>query len=695
MRKQLLLLPLLLLFTAALVTGHESATAVAQPPIPHAIPLDHWPTELLADNWTSVQLEAVNQSQAIVSLASASDNCGGGLISVPVNGQTGGLTNVSQFTTAVGDPNLRSCMWASPASDQGYRSAWYIFTAAATGTLIVNAEGSNYDTVVAIHSGSCANLSLLSCNDDHYGLTSRATAAVVEGQTYYIQVVDWRLDAPSGGVFLNLTAGIISQPKWQPISAAPVARTRHMAVAVGPYLYVLGGQAFTSGGESIRIRDMSRFDTRTQTWETMPSMPHVCGGQGPDSGGYANTTAVHINGRIYVPAGTVGDSPTYSGRHCMFDTTTNLWYPNQPNVPLDAPWPNNNPYAWSAAVAFPDFNGYFLTGGVNGATPQAPNPNGLFPGWQPRNQMMFYQIGGTVDDPGVWNVLASMQSPRFGHTAAHQRIGANDFICVVGGVGQDGDGNPVLITGGECYNVNANNWNRTVAPLNIPRYYAGSAVGPDGRWYIFGGIDANRNPVALTEVYDAASDSWIALDSRYDLGGTAESPTARAWPRGDFIDGNLWVTGGEIPSAISPDAVNLTERLLMAPKLVYLPAINQGLGSRPGRTMAAARPIASGEPQMHSFNASTDYIHIFYYDTAVAGVSAIQLTNIPTGSDYNIHIYHNNKGRIVSGENVGSQNESVVVSGSASRYYIFVERVFPPPGADPDPQPYRLEVTHP
>ena len=174
MRKQLLLLPLLLLFTAALVTGHESATAVAQPPIPHAIPLDHWPTELFADNWAPVQLEAVNESQAVVSLASASDNCGGGLISVPINGQTGGRTNVSQFTTDdSGDPNLRSCMWASPASAQGYRSAWYRFTAGATGTLFVETDGSNYDTVVAIHSGSCANLNRLSCNDDHYGLTDR------------------------------------------------------------------------------------------------------------------------------------------------------------------------------------------------------------------------------------------------------------------------------------------------------------------------------------------------------------------------------------------------------------------------------------------------------------------------------------------------------------------------------------------
>ena len=692
MRKQLLLITFLLLLTAALAAAQESEPGTGTA-VPDSIPLDHWPTELFSDNWLSVELEAVDEPTflPVDNFLPAGNTCGAVTIDVPINGEAGGQTNVSNYTVAATDPNLGSCMWGSPPSQQGHRTAWYRLVAPASGLLIVDSGGSNYDTVIAIHTGSCDSPVRLSCNDDYIGLTSRATANVVQGQVYHIEVVDWRQEAPSGGAHLKLTAGIVSISQWEQIGLMASARTRHIAVAVDHYLYVIGGQAYDTSGGVTRIRDMSRFNTRTQTWETMPSMPHVCGGEGPDSGGYSNTTGVYLNGRIYIPAGFVGEINTYSGAHCMFDTTTNLWYPNQPNVPLDAPWPGGEPYAWSSAVAFPNFNGYFLTGGLSGAMPLTPGLPSPPPDWQPRNEMLFYEAGGTVNNPGQWSTLAPMSTARFAHTAAYQRIGANDYVCVVGGLTKNIDNQPAVLTSGQCYNVNTNSWTITTGPLNIPRYNAGSAVGPDGRWYVFGGSAADGSSVALTEVYDKDSGNWIALDSRYDLD---EPP--RAWPRGDFIGGSLWITGGDWQTFGGPRVINLIERMFVLHHDLFLPITMKALdGTRPGQTIISALLIQSGQGQAHAFNSASDYIHVFYYDTTAFGTTSVHLSNIPLGSDYNLHVYHSNKGRIASGLNVGNHDEYLGIVGVADRYYIFVERVFPPPGADPHPQPYHLHVNHP
>jgi hypothetical protein len=158
----------------------------------------------------------------------------------------------------------------------------------------------------------------------------------------------------------------------------------------------------------------------------------------------------------------------------------------------------------------------------------------------------------------------------------------------------------------------------------------------------------------------------------------------------------LWVTGGEWQTTGRWQAFNLVERLFMPSRHTFLPVVAQALStSHPGLTFANALLIRSQQPQEHRFVSATDYLHVFYYDTTAAGITTIHLSQIPAGSDYNIHVYHDNKGRIVSGLNLGNQDELVSVSGTAQRYYIFVERVFPSPGADPHPQPYRLQVVHP
>ena len=74
------------------------------------------------------------------------------------------------------------------------KSVWYRFTALVNGTLTVNTFGSNYDTILAAYTGSCAALSPLSCNDDYAGAQSRVSFQVAAGTTYYFLVTAYRGD---------------------------------------------------------------------------------------------------------------------------------------------------------------------------------------------------------------------------------------------------------------------------------------------------------------------------------------------------------------------------------------------------------------------------------------------------------------------------------------------------------------------
>src|ERR1700752_1573508 len=61
--------------------------------------------------------------------------------------------NVAAATTEAGDPN-QSC--GSIAVPKNTKSVWFSFVAPASGTVIVDTFGSDYDTVMTAYTGSCA-----------------------------------------------------------------------------------------------------------------------------------------------------------------------------------------------------------------------------------------------------------------------------------------------------------------------------------------------------------------------------------------------------------------------------------------------------------------------------------------------------------------------------------------------------------
>lgn len=87
-------------------------------------------------------------------------------------------------------------------------TVWYSFTPASTQTLTVNTFGSDFDTVLAVHTGpSVGSLGLVGCNDDFRGFQSQVRFSVTGGTTYHIQVGGY--GGASGSLTLNLKTPVV------------------------------------------------------------------------------------------------------------------------------------------------------------------------------------------------------------------------------------------------------------------------------------------------------------------------------------------------------------------------------------------------------------------------------------------------------------------------------------------------------
>lgn len=106
-------------------------------------------------------------------------------------------TNVG-FTGEPGEPNHAGVNLGGDVN-----SAWWTWTAPASGQVTLNTFGSNYDTSLGVYTGSAVNgLTTIAGNDDFSGLQSRVSFTAVAGQTYQIAVDGFR--NRTGSIALNL-----------------------------------------------------------------------------------------------------------------------------------------------------------------------------------------------------------------------------------------------------------------------------------------------------------------------------------------------------------------------------------------------------------------------------------------------------------------------------------------------------------
>ena len=669
-----ILLGLLMVMVGLLVIVVE--TAVIADHLPHPIPLPHPPPRYVSHAPATampIALERINPDEIIyqdaetILFATAGDSCStAALLEFPQGGTgTGANTPVGQLNQAPGDPVL-SCMWGNPPDPRGYRTAWYRFSVPRNGQVTINTFGSNYDTVLAVYEGSCAQLQMLACNDDHNMFSSKATLSVRTGQTYYIEVADWEPSNPGGK---NLELSVVLDPiesEWvQFENGLAVPRTRHIGLTAGDFLYVLGGFSSFAGPDNYQASTrVDRLHVPTGQWSRMVDIP----AGGANRIGYFNSSGAHVNGRIYIPSGDDGSSD-FAGQHWALDIAQNRWLGPSDNLASInwAAWTEDGlPVGFAATATRSD--GYYLTGGMTNANSRFNSVGYTF----------FYNV-----NDNSWSQQVNMNTSRYAHVSAW--IG--NRLCVAGGIHINESNVPVLEPSAECYDAVAGSW-APIANMNIARYGAGSAVGPNGKWYVFGGIKEDNNPAPEVEVYDPATGQWRVLGAKADLGGTGSSP-ARSWPRGGFVGNHLWVAGGNlVANNVESGVLSLVERFYVPPLHFYLPFL-QGPPVDPAtinNTFTLAQHLPLNQPLFQNFAIPLDYYDTFFFDLPAQRVITIDLTNIPGDHDYDLLLYNNNKTLLASSRNLAGQDEQIALNLPSGRYYVVVERVLP--AGLPDPNVY-------
>ncbi|BDS05193.1 hypothetical protein NT6N_02330 [Oceaniferula spumae] len=127
----------------------------------------------------------------------------------PVNDPiTGALGLSGDRFTAKGDnrnATPESFELSNPHAGVGKgKSLWWKWTPDFDGEFVITTQGSEFDTVLAVYSGTPGSLTEAASNDDRSALdwTSQVTFEVTSGTTYYIAVDGFRGDA-SGAILLN------------------------------------------------------------------------------------------------------------------------------------------------------------------------------------------------------------------------------------------------------------------------------------------------------------------------------------------------------------------------------------------------------------------------------------------------------------------------------------------------------------
>jgi hypothetical protein len=113
-------------------------------------------------------------------------------------GTTDTISDVAGATVEAGEPSVKvSC--DTKMLKLGTNTVWYTYKPTVSGIQSMDTYGSNYDTYIALWTGSSiTGLTLLGCDDDDQGgYTSQLSANLTKDVTYYIQVAKY--DGVVGG----------------------------------------------------------------------------------------------------------------------------------------------------------------------------------------------------------------------------------------------------------------------------------------------------------------------------------------------------------------------------------------------------------------------------------------------------------------------------------------------------------------
>ncbi|MBE2222300.1 MAG: pre-peptidase C-terminal domain-containing protein [Anaerolineae bacterium] len=643
-----LLLILFLGLTAVVVMAQDAPPPDDPTPVPTVLPDDP-----IDDPINSNYFMNLGGGPLSIEVGEGSDFCdtATAVVSTPSSNQM----NVAAMTQSVTDPIL-NCMWGSPSNLKGYRTVWYKFTpnfnaVMTLSTLPGSFQAANaYDTVLAVHTGLCNNLTTLACNDDAVGFSSALTMNVRRNTTYYIEVADWQA---GGNAVKTLDISLKIDPAnslWKTVATSPPNFTppvRHASVVIGSNVYFLGGR----NGAGDLLNNFQKLNTSTNTWSQLTPIR---------GGGFLNTTAVYLpdTNRIYIPGGSKqSNDQSYSRSHMFYNFGTGIWSSENELAPVGG---NLVTEAFAYAAAAPNnaavglsggADGYFLTGGVVGPS--------LVVSSTVRDQVLFYQ-------PDTWLEVAPMSSPRYGHVAAN----VNGKLCVAGGLNTNGS-SIVLIPNGECASgVLPSAWSPT-GVMQVPRYFAHSSVAPDGKWYVYGGIDATGLAVPEVEYYDPETNQWSILGLSYDLFGQSSGQRGLVWPGGGFVGNYLWAAGGSYDPA-STQLNPIVKKVQILGGALYLPIVlNTNTTSNHSFVDALSLPLGKTVSQ-NFVNAST-LVNVYKFNVTQVSTINVALTNVASTVNLNLYLYGDNKDLIQSNDlPFFGVNKTFSVPLGPGTYYVVV-----------------------
>jgi len=185
MKTRLFLTFLLVSLLLSLVVAIPAQVTLAQKPEPSNTPTPT-PTPPLELKW-----ELEHQLRSIGPLsAPPNDDFDAALLITTLPYQHS--VDTTAATVAPDDPNM-GC-----GAGVNSNTVWYRLVPSFHGLVEANTFGSNYDTVLAVFTGTRGALTRITCNDDASGsFQSKVTFEVIPNQTYYLEVADY--GSPSGG----------------------------------------------------------------------------------------------------------------------------------------------------------------------------------------------------------------------------------------------------------------------------------------------------------------------------------------------------------------------------------------------------------------------------------------------------------------------------------------------------------------
>jgi len=216
--------------------------------------------------------------------APANDLCGGAYV-IPSASTIYTNTQSTLYATSAGDPtdvtNLSN-------------GVWYVFTPQTSGYYMASTFGSDFDTVLALYTGSCGSLSLAAYGDSGTNKRSMLTRDLTAGTTYYFQAGGY--NGESGTLAFQLqfvdrspAPVILDQPRSQSVLPGSRAAFSVNADGAAPLYYqwlkdgsivsgaasnayaIASTQAGDAGNYSVTVSNAFGFVVSSNAWLTVIS----------------------------------------------------------------------------------------------------------------------------------------------------------------------------------------------------------------------------------------------------------------------------------------------------------------------------------------------------------------------------------------------------------------------------------------